>query len=326
MELKLKNAVLNILDFTNQQVLLGDTVLNVGEDTVVDFLIPLLKKGFISNKAKSFVLLDTNPMMELIINYKRDKNLNEWANAFTRKIFTYMSHSALNTIMDFIAFEIENAKGERYLGFGICEEKAVFKPRMIENDINIELNRSLGNTLKYFVSINLLTNQVRIIETKTEYDGEVIDLIANKVFNSGSFPSDEETFKTVKKVVIKTANDYETTGIDEVAKLYKFLASNAAVGDQINIEDAINHAFQSQPSKAADAKEIMKELNMLETLPMDPSFASKKTERIKIKTDTGVEISAPQEYLLSNDFIEVTTDLDGTTNLMIKCINKITYK
>lgn len=324
--MEIKKAILNILDFTHQKVLFGSKEINVSEEGVVNYLLPLLKKGFVSNKAKSFVLVDSNPMMNLINEYKKDKKLNVWANDVTQKVFNYMKRGAFNTVMDFIAFEIEDAKGDRHLGFGICEEKTAFKPLVSNDEINIEVNQSIGNTLQYFVSINLKSNQVRVIESKTEYDGEIINLITDKIFNSGSFPAEEETFKALKKAIVKVSDAYESTGIDELAKLYNFMGNNAEVDETLNVSEAIDRAFKGEPAKAADAKQTLQDLNMLETLPMPKDFVSKKTEKIKIKTDTGIELSVPQEYILTNDYVEFLKKDDGTIEILIKGIIKISHK
>ena len=49
-------------------------------------------------------------------------------------------------------------------------------------------------------------------------------------------------------------------------------------------------------------------------------------EHHKIKTDTGIEISFPVEYLKNREFIEIKTNDDGTLRIELKNINKIVNK
>lgn len=326
MELNLKDATLNILNFKLQNMVLGENSLNVSEESVADFLLPILKKGFRSNKAKTIELVDRHPFMESIKIYQQKQDLNAWANDITKKLFQYMKYGAFNTVMDLIAYNVTDENENTYVGFAICEEKTTFTPLVNNTDIIVEQNSSISSTLKYFVYINQKTYQVKIIEGKTEYDGEIINLIADKLFNSGSLPSEEDTFKALKQTVAKVSQAYESTGIDEMAKLYTYMANNAEVEEKVNVSEAIDKAFKGQPTKAADAKQTLRDLNMLETLPMNKEFVSKKIGRIKIKTDTGIEISMPQEYVLTNDFVEIKEQDDGTINILIKGTNKISHK
>ena len=43
----------------------------------------------------------------------------------------------------------------------------------------------------------------------------------------------------------------------------------------------------------------------------------------KIKTDTGIEIKIPTEYLENNRYVEFTNHADGTISIQLKNIGKI---
>ena len=65
---------------------------------------------------------------------------------------------------------------------------------------------------------------------------------------------------------------------------------------------------------------------MMRPLPVNREFAGKQGRQHKIKTDTGIEISFPVEYMKNRDFIEIVTNPDGTLRIELKNINKISNK
>ncbi len=56
---------------------------------------------------------------------------------------------------------------------------------------------------------------------------------------------------------------------------------------------------------------------------VDPSYAIKKVQKHKIKTDTGIEITFPSGYIEEGKYIDVRTNHDGTMSIEIKNVGKI---
>lgn len=324
MEIKLEYATMNILDFRNQKIMGNFNYIDTAETAIDTFLTDLIKKSFKSSKLRKLQLIKNSPLSQRLTQYTSNSNLIKWSNDITTLMFNYMKQGIFNTFMYVIGFEVVINNDHKHIGLLFCEEKPILKHNFNDEEINLEENSSIGNSISYFLAVNLETNDIKVIERPTEYDGEIISLIADKICQTVSTPSDEETFKELKRAIIKTSQDFEGTGVDEIKNLYTFLTKNAEVQQSINIEEAINTAFKGEPSKAAEAKTMLKDRNMLQTLPFTPEFAEKKSERIKIKTDTGVEISFPTEYLNSES---ITIEDDGNNSYKITILgNKLIHR
>ena len=55
-------------------------------------------------------------------------------------------------------------------------------------------------------------------------------------------------------------------------------------------------------------------------------YAQKAGRSHKIKTDTGIEITFPSEYIENTDFIQFINNPDGTLSIELKNIGKIVNK
>ena len=77
--------------------------------------------------------------------------------------------------------------------------------------------------------------------------------------------------------------------------------------------------------REAAIKELAEE-DLLEPLPVSRTYATKVGKQHKIKTDTGIELSFPVEYMNDREFIEISTNENGTLRIELKNISKITNK
>ena len=84
--------------------------------------------------------------------------------------------------------------------------------------------------------------------------------------------------------------------------------------------------WKTNPIQQEAAKKELAEQDMMRPLPVNREFATKVGEHHKIKTDTGIEISFPVEYMQNREFIEIKTNDDGTLRIELKNINKIVNK
>ena len=104
------------------------------------------------------------------------------------------------------------------------------------------------------------------------------------------------------------------------------IAKNAEVSDTVDPVRIVEEVFKANPIQQEAAKKELADADMLRPLPVNREFATKVGEHHKIKTDTGIEISFPVEYMKSREFIEIKTNDDGTLRIELKNINKIVNK
>ena len=167
---------------------------------------------------------------------------------------------------------------------------------------------------------------VRIFEPKGEFDGEVSYILADKVLQLGTNQSSRDTVRKVKAIVDKVAQAHESDGVVELTTAKSMIAKNAEVSDTVDPVRIVEEVFKSNPVQQEAAKKELADADMMRPLPVNREFATKVGEHHKIKTDTGIEISFPVEYMRNREFIEIKTNDDGTLRIELKNINKIVNK
>ena len=153
----------------------------------------------------------------------------------------------------------------------------------------------------------------------------MVYILADKVLQIGTDQSSRDTVRKVRNIVDKVAEAHESDGVEALAWTKSFIAKNAEVSDTLDPVRIVEEVFTT-PIQQEAAKKQLEEQDMLRPLPLNREFATKVGQMHKIKTDTGIEISFPVEYMKKRDFIEIVTNDDGTLRVEIKNINKITNK
>ena len=84
-------------------------------------------------------------------------------------------------------------------------------------------------------------------------------------------------------------------------------------------------AINISEKRGTEKKEIQ-EAQLPDQVPVQQDFARRTGKTHKIKTDTGIEITFPSEYIDNSDYIQFINNPDGTLSIELKNIAKIVNK
>ncbi|MDU2181440.1 MAG: nucleoid-associated protein [Veillonella sp.] len=298
--MQINKAALEIFDFTSSLAVYSEHELKVGDQAIQDYIANHVVKAFKDPAARTGTLHDASPFGKQLVDYKNgnlkfidlSKNLVCQAHdAFTHQLFS---------------------EDDGSLATELVSHKAVLPMP--------------SQKLRAFASINLLDFSVRIFEPKGEFDGEVSYILADKVLQLGTNQSSRDTVRKVKAIVDKVAQAHESDGVVELTTAKSMIAKNAEVSDTVDPVRIVEEVFKANPIQQEAAKKELADADMMRPLPVNREFATRVGEHHKIKTDTGIEISFPVEYMKNREFIEIKTNDDGTLRIELKNINKIVNK
>ena len=318
--MQINKAALEIFDFTSSLAVYSEHELKVGDQAIQDYIANHVAKAFKDPGARTGTLHDASPFGKQLVEYKNgnlkfidlSKNLGE-------SLFTYMKQATDSVVIDTIICEA--VTDTTYICILLCQAHDAFTHQLFSEDdgsLTTELvsHKAVlpmpSQKLRAFASINLHDFSVRIFEPKGEFDGEVSYILADKVLQLGTNQSSRDTVKKVKAIVDKVAQAHESDG--------------STVSDTVDPVRIVEEVFKANPIQQEAAKKELADADMMRPLPVNREFATKIGEHHKIKTDTGIEISFPVEYMKNREFIEIKTNDDGTLRIELKNINKIMNK
>lgn len=332
--MQVNKAVLQIFDFHSSLAVFSEGELDLGEETIQEYISAHVEKAIKDPGLRQGHLNPSGPVGQMVSAYANgDMNMVEFGKKMGESIFNFMKQATEPSIMDAIVCE---AKGHNtYLCVLICQAHDGYTHGTVSGDdgelaTKLVSNRAVlpmpSQKLRAFLAINPESFAVSVFEPKGEYDGEITYILADKVLQIGTNPSSRDTVNKVRRIVDKVAKAHESDGVAELVEVRQLISKNAEVSDTIDPEIIVETVFATNPVQQEAAKKELAEQDMLRPLPVNREFAAKVGEKHKIKTDTGIEISFPVEYMKNSDFIEIVTNPDGTLRIELKNISKILNK
>ena len=332
--MQINKAALEIFDFTSSLAVYSEHELKVGDQAIHDYISNHVVKAFKDPGARTGTLHDASPFGKQLVDYKNgDLKFIELSKNLGESLFTYMKQATDSVVIDTIICEA--VTDASYICILLCQAHDAFTHQLFSEDDGSLATELVSHKavlpmpsqkLRAFASINLHDFSVRIFEPKGEFDGEVSYILADKVLQLGTNQSSRDTVKKVKAIVDKVAQAHESDGVVELTIAKSMIAKNAEVSDTVDPVRIVEEVFKANPVQQEAAKKELADADMMRPLPVNREFATKVGEHHKIKTDTGIEISFPVEYMKNSEFIEIKTNDDGTLRIELKNINKIVNK
>ena len=332
--MQINAAVLEVFDFTSSMAAYSDHTMDIEEPEIQSYLEMHVMKALQDPSARTGYISSHTPWGRKVQQFHdKEINLVDFGKELGETLFTYMAQAMDPCVLDMIVCE---AQGEQpYLCILLCkahdgythqlysEEDGSLATKLVEHRVVLP---TVTQKLYAFVSIKLSDMSIRLFEPKGEYDGEKMHFLEERIFQVTMSPSSKDTVKKVRTVVDRISKAHEQDGVAAMAKTKELLAKNAEVSDTLEARHIIEHVFGSNPIQREAAMKALAEEDLLEPLPVSRTYATKMGKQHKIKTDTGIEISFPVEYMNDREFIEISTNENGTLKIELKNISKIINK
>ena len=307
--MQINAAVLEVFDFTSSMSAYSDHPMDITEPEIQSYIEMHVMKALQDPGARTGYISDQTPWGRKIKQLENQEvSLVEFGKELGETLFTYMAQAMDPCVLDMIVCE---AQGEQaYLCVLLCkahdgythqlysEEDGSLATKLVEHRVVLT---TVTQKLYAFASIKLSDLSIRLFEPKGEYDGEKMHFLEERIFQVTTNPSSKDTVK-------------------------ELLAKNAEVSDTLEARHIIEQVFSTNPIQREAAMKELAEEDLLEPLPVSRTYATKVGKQHKIKTDTGIELSFPVEYMNDREFIEISTNENGTLRIELKNISKITNK
>lgn len=332
--MQINKAALEIFDFTSSLAVYSERELNVGDEHIQEYIGSHVVKAFKDPSARTGLLQVGNPMRQRIEAYQLGTlSFVSLAKEIGERTFEYMKQATDGIVIDSIICEAH--MDSSYLCILLCQAHDAFTHQLFSEDdgsLTTELvpHRAVlpmpSQKLRSFMAINIQDFSVKVFEPKGEFDGEITYILADKVLQLVTEQSSRDTVKKVKSIIDKVAKAHESDGVEAMTVAKSMIAKNAEISDTVDPMHIMEEVFKTNPMQQKAAKKELIEQDMMRPLPVNREFATKVGEHHKIKTDTGIEISFPVEYMKDREFIEIKQNGDGTLRIELKNINKIINK
>ncbi|MCH4179226.1 MAG: nucleoid-associated protein [Megasphaera sp.] len=331
----INKAILHVLDFNTNVCILSQKELDFSSDVVYEYVDKRINKIRHDASQQTGAFYATSQFQPLVQNLAAGSlKFDEFAASAARSLFDILSHCDVPESVDALVVDFQDDDDVRWLGILMLDNKTAYTHQILDDDGAIynkliqhqAILPGAAQKAEAYALINCRDFSVRFVDKKRQMDGQDIYILPDKLLQCTAVISSKDAVKMVTKIAAKVAEDHGGSTVEALSKTKQYLVENAETADSFSPQNLGAGVFADSPQMQEEFESQVREAQMPADVSIEKEYARKTGKNHKIKTDTGIEITFPSEYIENTDYIQIINNPDGTISIELKNICKITNK
>lgn len=136
-------------------------------------------------------------------------------------------------------------------------------------------------------------------------------------------PSYDEIHRVMEENVRGLSEKYEMDTTQALTRMKQVTKYHVEEQEELSVSDLAEEIFAEVPYAADEFCMRMKQEGIREMLPLEQVKVRRSLAMQRIKTDTGVELAFPVEYMEEGDKLAITHERDGMIEIAVKNVSHI---
>lgn len=333
--IRIKKAIVHIMDSTIGMPVLSDTELEYGSE-FADFVKEHIAKISSGDDAKECRFYQQESEIYHILEQYSDEFFVDISKDIAGFLYEIMNSNIDIPPADLVIVRFQYEDGE-YLALLKMNYKALYTHRtMAKDDGNsneIIRHKSIlpseSQRLTEAAIIRLEDLAVWVVEKKYEVNGEKTNYFSFLFLKCSSHLS----HKSKLSIVTRAVESVQKEGYDESERYAKQMEAKSIIQEEIEekggftVEEIAEKIFEEKPELKIAFQDKMEKYDMVkEEIQPQSENTVRKYQSQHLYTDTGIEIKIPMEQYKNPKSVEFITNPDGTVSVLIKNIEHLEAK
>ena len=322
-------AIVHILDISITSPILSEVPLEIDDDTFEYIAKQITKVAFLPSN-KKYTLSNSSENCEQLLTFDVS-NFETITQNLSKNIFEILKRCTEANSADLLycLYETEGVKK-------LCMLKLDYKDSFIHKIDELDDKRII-RVIKYKSTLpnvsqkadesfiyEIDNNVLFINEKRHVIEEEKTTIFSNFIFNLPFTLSPKDTYDAIDKISKKMVKEYFDNDIEKKIDIKKEIVESFNAKGIVDLNKITDNVFEKDSIVKERYNEELKNSGIKEeTVKLDYKLDKKINKKQKIKTEEGIEILIPVEYLDDTDKISFNTNDDGTVNIIIKSLNNV---
>lgn len=327
----IRKAILHIMDFNSDICVFSQKELDISDYGTGEFIEKHLSRLMEDGGKKKGEFLEYSVLKQTLERYLSGGiDFTEFSTAAGNLLYDQVSHADEPESMDFMVCQFSDESRE-YIGLLLLPNKIAYT-HQVENGEGGVTNKIiryftlLPNTsqkISCYALIDTQTLAVELCDKKRAINGEEVMVLPDKVLQCAYGQSNRDTVRLIKKITGEVAEEYGSNSAVAVSRAKSCIIENADQNVPFTPSDICEEVFRDNEVMKKTFRQKAMEADLPAKMQVENPKVVKSIRSHKIKTDTGIEIKIPTEYLENSRYVEFINNPDGTISIQLKNIGKI---
>ncbi len=318
------HSVINTLDLFNKKVKKSSQELDFSKDLTNTYINKIVKKVLASSTKRKGKFNESSKLYNLVKTFNKDTDFVLFSHEISDLFFEELTKGDAYVKTDILVLEYRENNDDVLAIILLENEESVI---VLNDNDNIQLSKSLNNlpssvnSIKTFVLIDLNNYEFYSSERFKLVEGVKHKIIEENIVDASFEASTSDVYKTIKKEAMAINNDDSIKEVETLAKLKQHI-NNHIDSPNLDVVELAEDLFKDKN----DQQEFLNKVKLKgigENANLEYNLVSNKTLNSKIKTDTGIELTIPNDYFSDTNNVEIKDNSDGTFSIIIKNVTKL---
>ena len=339
--MKINHAVLHVLDFSSGVTVFSNAELNMDDSAVGHFVERHMRHARMDDTATHAKFFEESGFRTELERYFYGKMgfmdfTTQLADFFASELAMADNQQSCDLLIcDFDEDDPEEGgDGSRWFGMLLLTSRLAFM-----HEVSSSTGEPVNHIARHYAilpnpsqkvaaSALIRARDMSILYTDKprKFQGEERNLIADGLLQCESSVSTKETIETVTRIVEDVAEEFASNPTVALAAAKSVIVEQVEQHKEVSPYEVGEKVFENAPQLKRRFEEEMHREDLPEKVEVERKQVQRKVRNHKIKTDTGIEISFPSEYVENSEFIEFVNAPNGLISIELKNIGSIENK
>ncbi len=320
-EIRIKKAIVHILDSTIGMPVLSDAELDFGSE-FADFLKEHIAKISSGDDGKSCQFYKEESEVYRMLTQYSDDFFVDVSKDMADFLYSIMNSNIDIPPADLIVVRFRHGE-EEYLGLLKMNYKSLYTHEIIRHKSILPPE---SQRLSEAAIIGLSDLSVQVVERKYDVNGEKTNYFSYLFLKC----SGRMSHKSKLSIVTKAVEAVQKDGYGDLGQYEAQMKAKRIIQEELEekggfvVEEIAEKIFEEKPELKTAFQDKMEKYDMVkeEVLPQSEA-TTRKYQKQHLFTDTGIEIKIPMEQYKNPGSVEFITNPDGTVSVLIKNIGHL---
>lgn len=329
-----EKVIVHVLDCEHNTCVMSTSCMEELQPEIEKMLAAKAAKVFSSSAKKAGVFKEQSHVKAWLQEYREQViSFEKLSESLARYIFDAKIRFALYAPSDLIIAQLLE-EGRRYLLVLDNAYSEGITHNLIQDEEGVRteiipyrtlLSSTLVKNDRAFL-VEMSDETLYCVEHKVEIEAEKVNFFADVILESTTTPSYKEAVSSITKITQDMSDKYDLDKMEVLPKMKSILQDNVEQQTPIEIQQVAEELFADQPLIRDDFKEELRKQGVEKPIEVEYVKPTKAEKVQKIRTDKGIEIIIPVDYMNSREFVEFRNNPDGTISIQLKNITHITSR
>lgn len=331
----IQKAILHILDFNTNMCILSQKDLDFSSDVVYEYVDKRMSRIVSDAGQQTGVFYASSAyqaLLQQLINNEID--FDQFASQTARQLYDILSQCDAPESLDVLIVDFNDDSDVRHVGVLMLDNKTAYTHQILDDDGAVynklikhyAILPGASQKIEAYALISCRDFSIRFVDKKRKLNGDDVYILPERLLQCTSVISAKDAVKLVSKIAAEVAEEHGSSTVEALSKAKNYLVENAETAEAFSPQELGTEVFAGSQAMQHEFAARLEEAKMPADVPIAKAFAERAGRNHKIKTDTGIEIIFPSEYIENTDFIQFINNPDGTISIELKNIGKIINK